>query len=186
MELAGSTYLLALAAIAITFVSFSTVAVVLWQAQGAALSAYDALLLRLFMVSGLIATVFSLIPPLLALFRIAPPLLWRVSSLFFGLLLLWREIYFFRRHTRVAPGRMPASNYLLYGMSALVVLGLLVNAIVLPEPGPGLYALAATWWLVNSVISFIMVLGRLLQPPKNSHEALPGTIREPPGSGPDF
>jgi hypothetical protein len=168
MELPGSNYLLALAAISITFVSFSTVAVVLRQTQGAALSEFEAMLLRLFLVSGLWATVFSLLPPLLALFEIPPVSVWRVSSLFVGLFLLWREIYFFRRYTQVLPGPMPLSNYLLYAMSALAVLGLLVNALLVPEPGPGLYALAVTWWLVNAVISFIMVLGRWLHPPKNS------------------
>jgi hypothetical protein len=106
MELPGSTYLLTLAAVSITFVGFATVAVVFRQAQGGDLSEYDIVLLRFFMVAGLIVTVFSLLPPLLGLFAIAPSLLWRVSSFALALVLVWRGIYFIRRQVRFERGFM--------------------------------------------------------------------------------
>jgi xanthine/uracil permease len=165
MELPGSSYLLTLAAVSMTFVGFSTVAVVFRQVQGAGLSEYEIVLLRFFLVSGLIATVFSLIPPLLGLFGITPVLVWRGSSLAFALVILWRGIYFIRRQVVFEPRQI---LYVLYVISLAVLLGLLVNALeIFVEPNIGLYALAATWLLVNAIVGFIMALSRYLQPPKN-------------------
>ncbi len=169
MELPGSNYLLALAAISITFVSVSTVAVVFRQVQGTVLSKFELYLMRLFLVSGLMATIASLLPPLLALFGISPSSVWRVSSLAFALAILWREITFIRRRPQVQSGPLPPSIYVLYGITIAAILGLFINAIgLLAEPGVGLYALAATWLLVNSAVAFIISLGIFLETPKNS------------------
>ncbi len=169
MELPGSTYLLALAAISVTFVSVSTIAVVFRQVQGGVLTEFELLLIRVFLVNGLMATVGSLVPPLLALFGITPSLIWRLASLALALAILWRTIYFFRRRSQVGPASTPPIMYVLYGITLAAVLGLFVNAIgILFEPGVGLYALAATWLLVNSVVAFIISLGMFLEPPKNS------------------
>lgn len=169
MEPSGSTYLLALAAISITFVSVSTIAVVFRQVQGSALSSFELLLMRAFLVTGLMATVASLAPPLLALFGIAPSLVWRVSSLALGFANLWRTIYLIRRRQQVLPGPEPPSILLLYGITIATIVGLFTNAIgILPELSVGLYALAATWLLVNAVVAFMISLGRFLELPKNS------------------
>ncbi len=169
MELPGSNYLLALAAISITFVSVSTVAVVFRQAQGAVLSKFELFLMRLFLVSGLIATVASLLPPLLGLFGLPPSWVWRISSLAFALAILWREIFYIGRRPQVRPGPVPPSISVLYGITVAVLLGLFANAIgILSEPSVGLYALAATWLLVNSVVAFIISLGIFLESPRNS------------------
>ncbi len=168
MELPGSNYLLALAAISITFVSVSTIAVVFRQVQGALLSKFELLLMRIFMVSGLMATIASLLPPLLGLFGLTPSLVWRISSLALALAILWREVYSIRSRVKVSPGRVPRFMYLLVGITLAAVLGLFVNVIfILPEISAGLYALAATWLLVNSVVAFIISLGMFLETPKN-------------------
>src|SRR5512146_3536483 len=101
MELPGSTYLLALAAISVTFVSVSTIAVVFRQAQGAVLSRFELLLMRAFLMTGLMATVASLVPPLLGLFGITPSLVWRVSSLALAIAILWRTVFLIRRRSQV-------------------------------------------------------------------------------------
>ncbi len=168
MELPGSTYLLALAAISVTFVSVSTVVVVFRQVQGAVLSKFELFLMRLFLVSGLMATVAALVPPLLGLFGITPSLVWRVSSLAFALAILWREISFIRRRPQLQPGPEPPAIYILQGITIAVVLGLFINAIgILSELSVGLYALAATWLLVNSAAAFIISLSRFLESPKD-------------------
>jgi hypothetical protein len=165
MELPGSSYLLALATISITFVGFSTVAVVFRQIQGAGLSEYEIVLLRMFLVSGLIATVFSLLPPLIGLFGITPSSVWRVSSLALALVMIWRGIYFIRRQFRFQ------KNWLLdvlYAIYFVPILGLLINALgIFTEPNVALYALGATWLLVNAIIAFILALQTFLQPPQN-------------------
>jgi hypothetical protein len=164
MELVGSSYFLTLATISITFVAFSTIVVVFRQAQGAGLMEYEIVLLRMFLVSGLEAVVFSLLPPLLGLFSMTPPLVWRVSSIAFALVMIWRGVYFRRRQARF--DRRPLTT-LLYGIYAATILGLLVNAVGVPvEPNAGLYALAATWLLVNAIIVFVMSLQRFLNPPR--------------------
>ncbi len=169
MELPGSSYLLALAAISITFVSVSTIAVVFRQVQSAALSTFERLLIRAFLVSGLMATVASLIPPLLGLFEITPAVIWRFSSIALALAMVWREVYFIRRRRQDPPGPQPTSISILIGITIATVLGLFANALgVLPEPGVGLYALAATWLLVNSVVAFIISLGMFLEAPRKS------------------
>ena len=55
----------------------------------------------------------------------------------------------------------------LYFIYFVVILGLLINALgIFIEPNPGLYALAATWLLVNAIIAFILALERFLHPPQ--------------------
>lgn len=169
MELPGSNYLLALAAISLTFVSVSTIAVVFRQVQGAVLSQFELLLMRVFLVTGLMATVAALVPPLLGLFGITPSLIWRVSSLALAVAMLWRETYAMRRRAQVRREPVPPSIYLLFVIAIATVLGLFINAIgIFSEPGVGPYALAATWLPVNSVGAFIISLGMFLGPPKNS------------------
>jgi hypothetical protein len=164
MDLSGSSYLLTLATISITFVAFSTVAVVFRQAQGAGLAEYEIVLLRLYLVSGLEVTVFSLMPPLLGLFGITPSWVWRVSSLVFALVMIWRGIYFRRRQVRFERRRLID---LLYAFYSIAILGLLINALgIFIEPNAAPYALAVTWLLVNAIIAFILALERFLHPPQ--------------------
>ncbi len=164
MELSGSSYLLTLATISITFVAFSTIVVVFRQAQGAGLMEYEIVLLRLFLVSGLEVTVFSLLPPLVRLLGVDPSWVWRVSSLAFALVMIWRGIYFIRRQTHFERNRLIDFLYAIY---FIAILGLLINALgIFIDPNPGVYALAATWLLVNAIIAFILSLERFLHPPQ--------------------
>ena len=163
MELPGSSYLLTLATISITFVAFSTIAVVFRQAQGAALSEYEIVLLRLYVVSGLEVTVFALMPALLGLFGIPPAWVWRAASLAFALVMIWRGIYFRRRQVRFERRQIIDILFALYSVA---ILGLLINALgIFIAPGVALYALAATWLLVNAIFAFILALERFLHPP---------------------
>ncbi len=170
MELPGSNYLLTLATVSITFVGFSTVAVVFRQVQGAGLSEYEIVLVRMYLVSGLIATVFSLIPPLLGLFGITPSSVWRVSSLALALVMIWRGIYFIRRSIRFERRRpidFLSVIFSLYVIYSIAILGLLINALgIFSEPNVAPYALGATWMLVNAIISFILALQRFLHSPQ--------------------
>ena len=166
MELPGSSYLLNLAVISITFVAFSTIVVVFREAQGAGLVEYEVVLLRMFLVSGLEATVFSLMPPLLGLFGITPLWVWRVSSLAFALVMIWRGIYFVRRQSHFERRRLFDFLYFIY---FIAILGLLINALgIFVEPNVAPYALAATWLLINAIIVFIFALERFLHPPRRT------------------
>ena len=164
MELPGTNYLLTLAVISITFVAFSTIVVVFRDSQGAGLMEYEIVILRMFLVSGLETTIFSLIPPLIGLFGIPPVWVWRVSSLAFAFVMIWRGIYFRRRQTHFERRRVID---LLYTIYSIAILGLLINGLgIFVEPNAALYALAATWLLVNAIIAFILSLERFLHPPQ--------------------
>ncbi len=114
--------------------------------------------------SGLETTVFSLIPPLLGMFGIAPSWVWRGSSLAFALVMIWRGIYFIRRQSNFERRRLLD---ILYAAYFIAILGLLINAAgIFFEPNVALYALAATWLLVNAIIAFILALERFLNPPE--------------------
>jgi hypothetical protein len=165
MELPGSTYLLTLATVSITFVGFSSIAVVFRQAQGANLSEYEISLLRMFLLSGLIATIFSLIPPLLGLLGLAQLTIWRISSLTLAVVLLWRGIVFMRRQLSF---RRQKLTYILFGITLLVFLGLSINVLgIFVEPSVGLYALGVTWYLVVALLAFMLSLQLFLHPPEN-------------------
>jgi len=74
--------------------------------------------------------------------------------------MIWRGIYFRRRQSRFERRRLIDFLYVIY---SVVILGLLINALgTFIEPSAGLYALGATWMLVNAIIVFILTLYRFL------------------------
>ena len=80
MELAGSAYLYTLATVAITFVGFSALLIFFRQTVGGSATKYDAYFMISFIQPGFIVTAGALLPPLLALFDLAPDAIWRMSS----------------------------------------------------------------------------------------------------------
>ena len=165
MELPGSSYLLGLATICITFVSVSTVAFVFRQAMGSGMSHLEILLIRTFVRTGLGATLFSLLPLLLGLLAVAPSVVWRVSSLLLALAHLNGMLSYRRSRAGLQGLTSPSFFYALIAISIAIIIGLLINAVGLwVEPNAGLYALGATWILAQSMIMFIGALRIFLDP----------------------
>ena len=166
MELPGSNYLLTLATISITFVGLSTIAFVFRQALGTRLPEHEIQLIRSFIRTGFGITIFSLLPLLLGLLSITPSLAWRVSSLVLALAHINGLIWIFRgtqalRSVFVASWQL----YLTLGISIAVILGLIINTVgIMIEPNVGLYALGATWILVEEMLTFILALRLFLEP----------------------
>ena len=75
-----SDYFLTFSQVAIGFVAFSTIAVVLREMIASSFDAYQTLLLRFVIESGLAATIYALAPVLLVVAGLTAPLLWRVCS----------------------------------------------------------------------------------------------------------
>jgi hypothetical protein len=73
-------YLLALAALSLSFVGFSTIVVALRQALGARLSRFHLLLVRFFIETGLAVTAFSILPPMLDAAGLGTFFVWQLSS----------------------------------------------------------------------------------------------------------
>jgi hypothetical protein len=165
MELPGSSYLLNLAVIAITFAGFSTIAFVFRQAQGSGLSKDEILFISTFIQGGLLTTVFPLLPSLLALLGIAPAWIWRLSSF----VLLLSHISFiisYRRHRAKSLSSFRRSHVLFASaLNGIVDLSLLMNVIGIGiEPNIGFYAIGTTAMLGQIMFLFLTVLPQFLQP----------------------
>ncbi|MEA2876807.1 MAG: hypothetical protein QOF14_2003 [Hyphomicrobiales bacterium] len=177
MELVGATYLYTLATISITFVGFSTLFMIIRQTLGGAMSKFDVLLARNFLQLGFIAVVGSLLPPLLSLFSLHEPTIWRVASLFIAIFPLLFAVTYPTRRFAATGTRMPKLVW--SAMFALYVSGgvLLLNAVGRPlAPGPGLFALGVSIIVFSSFQAFLNSLKFILSgvsgsPPSKSAAA---------------
>src|SRR5690348_11423672 len=88
MELPNSAYLYTLALIAVGYVGFSAIVLILRQSAGGGLSSLDTIVARLFMTRGFMITYLSLLPTLLAAFDLSPSAVWRISSVLAGVSLV--------------------------------------------------------------------------------------------------
>ncbi len=164
MDLPGSTYLLALASISITFVSVSTVAFIFRQALGPGLSEVENQLIRGFIRTGLGATMLALLPPLLGLLGIEASLIWRLSSLLFAVVELNALIRYGRTRALYRGLVSALSVYALFGGSAIVTVGALINVLGIGSaPNAGWFALGVTWVLAQVMFIFILTLRIFLE-----------------------
>ncbi len=165
MDLPGSNYLIGLASICITFVSVASIAFVFRQAVGPGVSKLESQLIRSFLRTGLGLTLFSLLPLLLGLLGMAPALVWRVSSVALALAHLNGLISYHRARAQARQVASLTVYYSMIGISSVVIIGLLVNAIGIGvQPAVGLFALGAMWVLTTSMATFIAALHIFLEP----------------------
>src|SRR3982751_6295465 len=129
MPLFASDFFLALAQVAIGFVAFSTIAVVLREVVRAPFDAYQTLLVRFVIECGLAATFYALLPVLLALIGFAAPVLWRLSSGALGVFGVLAPFHYIRRRRRAKPGPMPTRAVWITVVTALVDMALWLNAL---------------------------------------------------------
>ena len=80
MELPGAIYLYTLATLAMTFIGFSAIVMIVRQTLGHKLSRLDVLIARVYMGFGLMISASALLPPLLMTWKLSPPTIWHVSS----------------------------------------------------------------------------------------------------------
>jgi hypothetical protein len=165
MELPGSSYLLNLAVLSITFVGFSTIAFIFRQAQDTGLSRNEIVFISTFIQGGLLITVFSLVPSLLGFFEITPSLIWRLSSFALVLSHLFFIVSYWRHRSRNLSRTERAHLVISSILETVINLSLFINAIGIGiEPNVGLYALGATAVLGQLMLLFLFVLPQFLQP----------------------
>ncbi len=160
----GTEYLLAVAALAMAFVAFSVIVLVVRQIAGGALTAFHTLLVRYTIECGFIATISALFPVLLSLSSLSHSAVARISSgLLAGIYLTYVPHYIMRRR-RVMPGPLPP-RFLIIGAVAIAIdAWLWLNAIAWPFSATILpYALAVTWILMQSAIVFLLTFEIFLQ-----------------------
>jgi hypothetical protein len=164
MEAPSSTYLYTIALIAITFVGFTAIVMILRQSLGGPLSRFDTLVARFFMGWGFTVTFTAMLPPLFGLFEMRQPLSWRIASLVLGLLLLALSIGYPPLRKRATGGPTPGfvvGQSIAGGIAAII---LLVNAArELPHAFPAaIFCAALTFTLAQACGGFIVTLNVIL------------------------
>jgi hypothetical protein len=169
IELPGSTYLYALAFLAIALVGFSSIVAAIRQTGGSRLSKIQVFLTRSYIEHGLLVVGLSILPMFLNLFGLPYVFMWRLSSLLAAILLVISVGSFVVRYRQATMGCPPFTAWLHFFMMVGVVLALLANAAAISsEPKVGLYAFALTFLLVEAADTFLHSLNVFfLQPPKH-------------------
>ena len=174
-----NTYLLALAALAVTFVGFSSLVLTFRQCGGGKLSRIDAFLMRIFIQLGFLVAASALVPPLLSLSSLGASQIWRFASLVSALPgALFAVTYPYRRQI-ASNERTPVTIWIavvvLFGASLL----LLVNATgLIFAPSPFVFSVSLTITLCLSGWGYLQAFTLLVQDhlsrePRNSppHDA---------------
>jgi hypothetical protein len=164
MPMPVSDYFLALAQVAIGFVAFSTIAVVLREVVRAPFDAYQTLLVRFVIECGLAATFYALLPVLLVLTGLTPPLLWRVASAALGVFGVLAPFHYIRRRRRAKPGPMPRRAVWITLGTVVVDVLLWLNALTPTfQWSVGPYAIGVTWLLLQAGVILVLAFGEFLR-----------------------
>jgi hypothetical protein len=164
MELQGATYLFTLAALSVTFVGFSALVIIIRQTLGGQMSQLEILITRIFIQLGFMVTAGAMLPPLLALFELPHPLIWRISSVAAAIpSFLFAVTYPSRR--RAASGVPTPLVIWLDVMVLLAAVAVLIFncAGIGTAPGPGPFAAALTVILFLSGWAYLQALRLLLR-----------------------
>ena len=162
MDLAGSTYLFALATVSVTFVGFAALLLVFRQTVGGKITRYDTYFTLSFIQVGFVVTAGGLFPPLLALYGLREDVVWRVASAVFAILILW-FVGALPRRRRVATGSpVPRFVWALLTVQALSAIALTLCAVGTLDKCGAVYATAMSAILVASGIAYLVALGVIL------------------------
>jgi hypothetical protein len=179
MALEGSGYLYSLAAIAITFVGFSALVVVLRQTYGGALSSLEIFITRVFIQLGFIVAASAMVPNLLSLFPVPHRVIWQVSSAAAAVPASVFAVTYPARRRAAAGVRTPLVVWLDICVLLLAAIILAINAAGVPfEPGPGLFAVALTIILFLSGWAYLQALNVLLRHHLTGRDGAPGALSE--------
>ena len=127
------------------------------------MSQLEILITRIFIQLGFMVTAGAMLPPLLALFELPPPLIWRISSLAAAIpSFLFAVTYPARRRAASVPTPLVIWPDVMVLLAALAVLVLNCAGIGI-APGPGPFAAALTVILFLSGWAYLQALRLLLR-----------------------
>ena len=163
MDLLGATYLFSLATLSVTFVGFSALVIVFRQTIGGEMSRLEVLITRIFIQLGFMVTASAMLPPLLALFDLPPPLIWRLASLAAAIPSFPFAVTYPARRRAASGVATPLRIWLdiLVLLTAVAVLAWNVVGIGI-TPGPGPFAAGLTIILFLSGWAYLQALRMLL------------------------
>jgi hypothetical protein len=159
MELGGSVYLYALAALGMTFATTVAIFVVLRHASGAPFSPGQTYAIEVLMERGFLVAGLAILPMLIGIFDMSHSIVWRISS---GIVFAFFIPYWWispgrRRH--IAQASAPLFMRIFWVVDWVLTIWLLANSIGVPfPPGPGPYAVAVTFLLAQTCFAFLQRL----------------------------
>jgi len=165
MEVSAESYLLTLATLAVTFVGFSALVLVLRQTIGGEMSRYDVLTTLIFIQLGFIVAGGALVPAVLSLFHLPNTALWRVSSAAAAVPSFLFVVTYPRRRRKASGVKTPITIWidLLILLSAVGVLGCNAGGLGF-EPSAGPFAAALTAIFFVSGYAYLQALNTVLRP----------------------
>lgn len=164
MEVKGAALLYTLATLAVTFAGFAALLVMLRQSAGSALSALDRFLTRTVVSHLSVVAAGALLPPLLALYDLSEPLVWKVSALLFGLPLLAMLLtYGHRRRAATGTPAPPVIMVVFVGLGALSLAAMIVAIFLALAPPAAVYASALMVNFLTLAFAFVIALEVILQ-----------------------
>ena len=175
METTGSTYLYALAHIAITFAGFTALFMILRQAIGGAGTKYDLFATRNYLFLSFLIVMGAMLPSLLAAFSLPQPLIWQIGSLAVAIPLLGFLLSYPFRRRALTGVHLPLTIWPQQVIFTIAVASLLSNAMGLfGEPNVALFELGVTLILFDLFYAILLTLGMVfgVQPlgPSESHK----------------
>jgi len=157
-------YLYTLALMAMTFVGFTAIVMILRQSLGGALSPFDALVTRFFMAWGFLIAYGALAPPLLLAFALSPALTWAFCSLAAGLMLLALSFGYPWLRARATREKAPPFVYGQSALGAIIALALIISAVapLTVADSAAIYLAALTATLAQASVGFIVTINVML------------------------
>jgi len=157
----ASGYLYTIAAAGMSFAGLSVLTMILRQIIGGQLTKFDTFVARTWVQLGFMITFGAILPPLLGLFEVPTPVVWRISSGLMAIVLGWWALTFPRRRLATNPTRLPRPVIIFSAAMDLIALALAANAIAAPvERLPGVYAVSVTGVLIGAAMLFLFAFAR--------------------------
>ena len=166
MELPGAAFLYTLATLMVTFAGFSALLLIIRQTSGGQLSILDRFLTRTVIGNLLVLLVGALLPPLLQLFAVPEPRIWKVSALVFGLPYLVMQLTFpYRRRTTTGSAASPFIYAIFVWLGSATIAAMIVGVLAELAPGAATYIAALTVNFFTLGFSFVIALEVILKQP---------------------
>ena len=164
MELPGSNYLYTIITVSITYAGFAALLMIFRQIIGGGISNYDVYLIRTVLMRSFIVATSAMMPPLLGLFDLSHPVIWRVSSLIAALLQGSYVATLRVRRRAVTDIPFPTWALITHTLQAFITIFLLMVALgILVEPAAGPFAFGVTAFLILSFVTYLAQLGTLIR-----------------------
>ena len=171
MDVRGTTLLLTLAGLMITFAGFSALLLGLRQAAGAKLSLLDRYLARTVMTYIFVLTAGALLPSLLALYDIQEKWIWRGSAVLFGLPMASLQVTYPRRRREVVGEGPPPPVFAVFvvlgSTATLAMLGYVLEGL---EYSAAVYITALTIDFFTVAFAYTIALDVIMEQPMQVSE----------------